>query len=355
MENNKTILFFKWNIIVITLFLFINANAEIDTIPVIVKGLKSIIVDINGKGNFRNIHDAINSLSKDSSAPRVIFIKNGTYAEKVFIDKNNIVLVGEDKDKTILTQSIARDIWRCTNVDDWGVATLNLRGNDITLKNLTIQNMYGFENDNSIVSCAADTSVLHQKKINKDGHQMALRTFSTTRLKVINCKLKAFGGDTVSPWNVEDGLFYFKDCIMEGGVDFYCPRGWAWAENCQFIAHTGPASIWHDGSKQEDSKTVLVNCSFNGYDGFLLGRYHRDAQFFLINCRFADNMADKPIYLVPTPNIIQWGERVYYYNCSRKAGNYHWFANNLQNAKGSPKAADINLKWVFGNKWTPEE
>lgn len=316
---------------------------------------KKIVVDIHGKGYFTSIQAAINSLAKDSTSARIIFIKNGVYKEKLFIEKNNIVLEGENKNKVIITQSIARDIFRCDHEYDWGVATINLRGNDITLQNLTVQNNYGFENGERTVACAGDTSVQHQKKIRKDGHQMALRSFQTTRLKVINCVLRAFGGDTVSPWNVDDGMFYFKDCVMEGGVDFYCPRGWAWAEHCTFIANTGPASIWHDGSKNEDSKTILKNCSFYGYDGFMLGRYHRDAQFYLIDCKFAENMADKPIYRVPTTNIIQWGERIYYYNCHKKGGDYKWFENNLQTAKGSPKVSEITVAWLFGNRWNPQK
>lgn len=311
---------------------------------------QKIIVDANGKGNFKSIQAAINSLSDSSSTPKIIFIKKGTYNEKIFITKNNIVLKGEDKNTVIITQSIARDIWRCTNADDWGVATLNLKGSDITLENLTIQNTYGYDNTAEIaVPCPADSS--HQKKIRRDGHQMALRSFETTRLKVINCILKAFGGDTVSPWNVDDGMFYFKDCEMSGGVDFYCPRGWAWAENCTFFANEGPASIWHDGSKYEDSKTVLKNCTFKGYDGFMLGRYHHDAQFFLIDCVFAGNMANKPIYRVPTTNIIQWGERIYFYNCHRENGNdFDWYKNNLP---GKLNANDITVNWLFNNRWKP--
>ena len=314
---------------------------------------QTIIVDASGKGNFKTIQEAINSLSDSSAKPRIISIKNGMYNEKIFILKSNIVLQGESKEKTIVTQAISRDIFRCSTSDDWGVATLNLKGCDIALLNLTIQNEYGFINDKAItVPCPNDT-VTHQKKVRKDGHQMALRTFGTTRLKVVNCLLKAFGGDTVSPWNVEDGLFYFKDCTMEGGVDFYCPRGWAYAENCVFIAHSGSASIWHDGSKFEDSKTVLKNCTFKGFDGFNLGRYHRDAQFYLIDCLFADNIKDQNIYRVATTNTIFWGDRIYYYNCHRKAGDYSWFADNLQTAKGSPKAKDITADWVFKNKWQP--
>lgn len=316
---------------------------------------KKIVVDINGKGDFKSIQDAINSLSDSAASARIILVKNGTYHEKIFIQKHNIVLQGEDRDKTIITQDIARDEWRCDHKDDWGVATINLDGNDITLKNLTIANDYGFNyKDPRTVVCASDT-VSHQKVITNGGHQMALRSMKSTRLKAINCRFRAYAGDTVSPWNLVDGMFYFKDCLMEGGVDFYCPRGNAWAENCSFFANTGPASIWHDGSNNPDYKTVLVNCNFDGFEGFNLGRYHKDAQFYLIGCRFSKNMADKDIYLVPTTNKIQWGRRVYYYNCHRDGGDYAWFNNNLGTAPGSPKADDITVDWLFKSKWHPDK
>ena len=308
-----------------------------------------LIVDAAGTGDYKTIQGAINSLPDSSATARTIYIKKGIYKEKLYIEKNNIVFEGEDRAATIITAAIARDEWRCEHNDDWGVATMNVGANDITLKNLTITNSYGFDFlDDRLIYCPSDTAT-KQKKITKGGHQMALRTMHCTRLKAINCHFKAFAGDTVSPWEVENGMWYFKDCVMEGGVDFYCPRGWAFAENCEFIAHTGSAAIWHDGSRYEDSKTVLLNCTFKGYDGFLLGRYHRDAQFYLINCLFADNMKDAPIYRVATTNSIQWGERIYYYNCHRKAGDYTWFNNNISKAL----AQNINAKWVFGERWNP--
>ena len=308
---------------------------------------KRIVVSANGKGDFRSIQAALNSLPDSAARPTTIYIKKGLYKEKLYIEKHNIILLGEDRNSTIITQSIARDQWRCLHNEDWGVATVNVDGNDITFQNLTITNNYGFEWTNDItIYCPSDT-VNKQKTITKQGHQMALRTMNATRFKAINCHFKAYGGDTVSPWNVDNGMFYFKDCIMEGGVDFYCPRGWAYAENCEFIAHSGVAAIWHDGSKHEDSKTVLNHCSFKGFDGFKLGRYHRDAQFYLLNCTFASNMANEPIYRVPTTNVIQWGERIYYYNCHRQGGDYAWHADNLS----APKAAAITPGWVFKEKW----
>lgn len=311
---------------------------------------KDIVVSKDGKGNFTSIQDAINNLSDSADAPRTIFIKKGIYDEKIFIAKHNIILKGEKRDKVIITQSIARDEWRCTNPSDSGTATINLSGNDITFINLTVINSYGFDyKKQKTITCASDTSGI--KSIRPDGHQMALRTLASTRIKAINCVFRAFGGDTVSPWNKESGLFYFKDCVMEGGVDFYCPRGWAYAQGCTFIAHTGPASIWHDGSAYEDSKTVLVDCKFKGYDGFKLGRYHRDAQFYLVNCSFDKNMSDTDIYLVKTNNVIQWERRIYYYNCHRKGGDYAWHKDNFNTAKEKINPKDINAEWVFGNKW----
>ena len=312
-----------------------------------------IIVAADGSGEHKTIQEAINSLPDSSAVPRIIFIRKGTYTEKLFIEKSNIILRGEETAKTVITAAIARDEWRCLHPDDWGVATMNVRADDISLMNLTIINSFGFDfKQEETIDCPLD-SISKQKKIGKNGHQMALRAMNCTKLKAVNCHFKSLAGDTVSPWETGNGMWYFKDCLMEGGVDFYCPRGWAWAENCEFITHGGTAAIWHDGSANADSKTVLMNCKFTGFDGFMLGRYHRDAQFYLVNCDFAKNMRDSAIYRVPTTNTIQWGHRVYYYNCHRNGGNdYSWYSNNLP---AGLKETDITVNWVFGNRWSPEK
>lgn len=313
-----------------------------------------LIVSQGGKGDYTSIQAAIDALPDSSATARTIRIKAGRYHEKLFLTKHNIILEGEDRETTRIIQSIARDEWRCDHSSDWGVATLNIDGDDITLKNLSVINDYGFtQKEPRTVGCASDSS--GKKVITMNGHQMALRSMNATRLSAINCRFSAWAGDTVSPWNLVDGMFYFRDCIMEGGVDFYCPRGWAYAENCTFYANTGPAAIWHDGSTNVDYKTVLKNCCFDGYKGFKLGRYHKDAQFYLIDCTFSENMADEDIYQVPTNNKIQWGRRVYYTNSHREGGDYSWHKDNLASAQGSPKAKDITADWVFGGKWKPWE
>ncbi len=339
-------------IFAVTILLYLTSFQQpVKTAAIIPPG--RIVVAADGTGDYKSIQGALNSLADSSLEVRTIFIKKGIYREKLYIEKSNLSLEGENREQTIITAAIARDEWRCGHMDDWGVATLNIGANDISLKNLTVVNSFGFDfKEEKTVRCPPDTTT-GIKKITRSGHQMALRTMNATRLKAVNCHFRSFGGDTVSPWEVDNGLWYFRDCIMEGGVDFYCPRGWAWAENCEFIAHGGTAAIWHDGSRHEDSKTVLSNCRFKGYDGFLLGRYHRDAQFFLLNCSFAASMRDSAIYRVPTNNVLQWGHRVYYYNCRREGGkDFTWYANNLP---AGLNAKDITVDWVFKNRWSPQK
>ena len=310
-------------------------------------------VRANGKGQFASIQAAIDKIPNGAHEFISIQLEAGVYREKLFIKKSAFELVGAGIDKTIITQSIARDAWRCDHNDDWGVATVNVDScTTINFKNLTIENSYGFDNTKAVnIPCALDTAKF--KVVQPNGHQMAFRSFYATQLKFVNCHFKAFGGDTMSPWNTTNGMFYLKDCVLEGGVDFYCPRGWAYAENCSFLSHNGSAAIWHDGSLHEDAKTVLVNCNFKGFDGFNLGRFHRDAQFYLIKCHFAKNMSNTPIYQVKTTNTLSWPGRVYYDGCDGGVETNPFYKNNLQEAKGNPKAQDINASWVFGERWNP--
>src|SRR5687767_4389324 len=158
-----------------------------------------IIVSADGRNDFKTIQGAINSLPDSSALPRTIYIKKGVYKEKLYIEKHNIILEGEDREATIITAAVSRDEWRCSHQDDWGVATLNVDGDDITLSNLTITNSYGFDWKQDItIYCATDSSAVKQRKLTKNGHQMALRTLKGNRLKAVNCHFRAFGGDTVS-------------------------------------------------------------------------------------------------------------------------------------------------------------
>ena len=298
-----------------------------------------IIVAADGSGMFRTIQDALNSIPKNNANPVIILVKKGTYHEKLFIEKSFVTLVGEDRDSTRIVYAEFRENWtKAHNGNDWGSGVVNIdsTATDIVLANLTIYNNYG-----SLYHTAA--------------HQFAVRG-NGTRVMILYCNVIADGNDTVSLWNRANGLYYHANCYFEGWVDYVCPRGWCYITDSKFYGHNLSASIWHDGRFDKDQKFVIRCSSFDGVPNFPLGRHHRDAQIYLLDCIFSRTMADRPIYLPVSPNaeVWKWGARHYFYNCHREGGDYDWFADNLSEADGSPKADQISAKWTFAGKWDPE-
>lgn len=299
------------------------------------------IVSKDGTGDFSSIQDALTTIPSASERQYIIYIKSGTYNERIFIEKSNIVLVGENKDNTRIAFAELRKNWRAEHPDDYGSAVVNIKNDvtDIIFINLTIHNNYGgLFGDND--------------------HQFAIRGGEgVTRIIIDNCNIIADGGDTVSLWNTNDGMYYHSNSYFEGYADYVCPRGYCYIENSKFYGHSLTASIWHDGSAKEDHKFVIKNSSFDGVAGFSLGRFHRDAQFFLIDCVFSDNMADRKIYFAPSnpPRILQWGEgRTYFYNCSGEKVDYDWHKDNFKFIESFPSPEEISALWTFNYKWDPE-
>ena len=298
-----------------------------------------IIVAKDGSGNFTTIQAAVDSVPKHADKMWIIFIKNGTYNEKVLITKSNIALAGEDKDSTRIEYAELRSNWRKDHTSDIGAAVISIGNNvtDLTIANLTVYNNYG---------------ALHDSH----DHQFAIRGGGKcTRIIVVNCNVWADGGDTMSLWNPESGMYYQANCSFKGYVDYVCPRGWCYITESKFYGYNSNASIWHDGSVDSTSKFVIRNSSFDGISDFPLGRYHKDAQFYLLDCRFSKNMADSLIYPVVEPSKYRWGQRTYFYDCHREGGDFSWFKDNLQSAYGGPvKESDVTAAWTFKGEWNPE-
>jgi pectinesterase len=297
------------------------------------------VVDSRGQGDFRTIQAALDSLAQDAPTTRLILIRPGVYAEKIYITKSKVALVGDDRKKTRIVYAELRRNWRKDHHDDWGAAVINIGDavTDLVIANLTVHNNYGS---------------LH----GDHDHQFAIRSGgSATRLSLLGIDAIADGGDTVSLWNTATGMYYFADCYFEGHVDFVCPRGWCYTTDSRFFGHNESASIWHDGSLDEDAKFVIRNSTFDGVKGFALGRNNRDGQFFILDSFFSRNMADKPIYQAPGTSTFRWPLRAYFWNARREGGPLAWLADNLGLAKGSPRAEEIDARWTFAGAWDPEE
>lgn len=324
--------------LLILLLTFFTQLSLATTPPIGKTEVKTYIVDQQGSGDFTSIQIAINTTTSDKEV--ILFIKPGIYKEKLFITRNNLSLIGSSDENTIIEYAELRNNWRKNHDSDWGAAVININASDINIINLSVINNYGR---------------LH----NTDDHQFAIRGFeNANRIVLHQCTVIADGADTVSLWNKKNGMYYHSYCHFEGHTDMVCPRGWALIENSTFFNHKQSATLWHDGELNADQKLVVNNSSFDGIKGFWLGRHHYDAQFYLINSTFSNNMANTPIFKKTYSDISRikpnlYGAR-YFFSNNSSTGSYPWASDNFYPNKSHLKKQTLE-QWVFKDKWFPNQ
>ena len=167
---------------------------------------KQIVVDKNGKGDYATVQEAINSVRAfDPAGATVISVKNGIYHEKIVIPDYicNVKLVGQSADSTIITYN---DHAKIDNMGTFRTYTLQIRGNDIQLENLTIENA---------AEPLAQAVALHT-----EGDRLSFR----------NCRF--LGNQDTQYLAGEGNRLYFQHCYIEGTTDFIFGGATAWFEAC---------------------------------------------------------------------------------------------------------------------------
>ena len=169
-----------------------------------------LIVAADGSGQYKSVHEAVQSIPKNNGERTIILIKDGTYAEKVRIDAACITLRGQSRDKTRIEFSLLNEDYQ-KKPDDIGRAVVNINGDDCVLENLTIANTAGVVGP-------------HAFAIYGKGD----------RTVIIDCDVLSDGADTVSLWRGDTGRYYHARCNFRGAVDFDCPRGWCFIRDSSF-------------------------------------------------------------------------------------------------------------------------
>ena len=291
-----------------------------------------------------SIQDAISNAPANPEKPFKILIRNGVYNQKVIIDRPNIVLVGENRDSTVIVLAERSGMEKIKQYNGKpvgnGVIVIQEGADDCVISGMTVYNNYGTTVENTTT------------------HQMAIFG-RATRTIVINSNVWADGNDALSLWaRNAGGMYYHADLYVRcPGVDFLCPRGWCYATRCKFYGD-GRALIWHDGRGDRSKKLVITESEFDSKRPAPLGRYHHDAKFFLLNCKFSERIIDSNIGYAYTDKVLDpcpWGQRVYFHNCSREGGHSGWIADNFKASEEAPEFYGVTAKWTFDDKWDPEK
>ena len=223
----------------------------------------TIFVARDGTGEFRTVDEAIEVCRAFMDYHKVIFVKRGTYKEKLILPSwlQNIEICGEDRDQTIITyddHANIRTAERPQGMGTFRTYTLKIEGNGITLKNITIEN-------NSA----------------RLGQAVALHT-EGDRLKFINCRFLGHQ-DTVYT-GVANTHLLFKDCYIEGPTDFIFGPSTAWFEHCTIHCKANSYITAASTPKDVDYGYVFNECTITaepGVEKVYLGRPWRDYGYTL--------------------------------------------------------------------------
>jgi len=171
--------------------------------------IKTIAKD--GTGDYTTVQAAFDAVPDNYTGRWIIHIKPGIYTERPTLTQNkiNVFLIGDDADTTIITNNIsAGDINPDTGLA-YGTSlsqTMAIFGNDFTASKITVANTF--------VNSAANT------QINSSTQAVALKT-QGDRQAFYDCKIKGYQ-DTYLGNSI--GRAYFKNCYIEGNVDFIFGR-----------------------------------------------------------------------------------------------------------------------------------
>ena len=237
----------------------------------------SIIVSQDGSGDYNTIQQAVNS-TRDLGIQRItIFIKNGTYHEKLIIPtwKTNISLIGENKEKTIITNADysgkavpgGKDAYGKNAFTTHTSYTVLVQANDFIAENLTIENTSGQVGQAVALHIEGDRCAIKNCKIL--GNQDTLyATTEKSRQLYIDCYIEGttdfiFGEATV----------VFQNCIIKSLANSYVtaaattPRqkfGFVFFE-CKLIADTSVTKVFLGRPWRPFAKTVFIHCELGNH------------------------------------------------------------------------------------------
>jgi PelA/Pel-15E family pectate lyase len=207
-------------------------------------------VAADGTGTFRSVQAAIDHVPENNPKRFVIALKAGTYNEQIRVPANKpyISIVGGDAAKTIITFNLSNKDAGSTSAS----YTAYVGGHDFYAENVTIENSFGL------------------------GSQAVAALVEGDRAVFKNCRFIGWQ-DTLY---AKGGRQFYKDCYIEGSVDFIFGQASAVFDTCEIHSKTdGYIAAPMRFAGDEPSGFVFNKCHLTAGEvknGVYLGRPWRD-------------------------------------------------------------------------------
>ncbi|QPH38247.1 pectinesterase family protein [Pedobacter endophyticus] len=291
------------------------------------------IVAADGSGNFKTVQEAINAVPDFRNKTTIIFIKKGIYKEKLVLaaSKKNVKLIGESLKETVLTYD---DYAQKKNIfgeekGTSGSSSFYIYGEGFSAENITFQNSSGPVGQAVALWAGGDKS-----------------TFINCRFLGFQDTLYTYGGNNRQ---------YYKNCYIEGTVDFIFGSATAWFETCTIFCKKQGYITAASTADTTKFGYVFNNCKIIGdapANSFYLGRPWRPyAKVVFLNCDLPE--------LIRPEGWNNWGkesnEQTAYYAEYKSKGKG---ANVKNRVKWAHQLSDEEYKsYILENVfrgWNPE-
>lgn len=232
-----------------------------------------IAVADDGSGDYETVQAAIDAVPDRDPSETVVRIEAGRYEEKLVLpaEKTNVTFVGAGAEETVLTYDDHADVTdeNGEEIGTTGSSSFFVNGDGFTARNVT------FENDADHVAQAVAVRV------------------DADRAVFENCRFVGWQ-DTLYTYG-EDTRQYYRECYIEGRVDFVF--GWATAvfEDCEIFCVGDKGYITAASTPEEsDYGYVFTDCEVTGdapSNSFYLGRPWRPyAKTVFMHCSLDDHI-----------------------------------------------------------------
>ena len=232
-----------------------------------------LVVALDGSGDHKTVQEALNAVPSNNKDQFTIYIRNGVYYEKLFLDsaKSFVTLIGEDKFKTILTYNdhtgkLSPSGDTINTRTSWSFKIL---ANDFIAKNITFQNDAGFTAGQAVA-------------VESDGDKAMF----------MNCRF--IGNQDVLFTNNDKSRQYYENCYIEGTTDFIFGSSTVWFEKCHIHSKKNSHVTAASTPKEKEFGYIFNDCILTGdtsLHNVSLGRPWRPyAHVVYMNCFIGEHI-----------------------------------------------------------------
>ena len=260
------------------------------------------VVAKDGTGDFTSVQQAIDAIPAGTQGPTILLLRMEEFQERVVVDKDNVRIIGEARDRTVIT---AKGCAKDPNPDgsERGTflsATFMVTGNNVEVENLTIRNDAGDGRDVGqavAVYAAGDRGVW--RNVRMIAHQDTLFC-GPLMPKVVDFIAPRQGSAEVVPSVGDSPLThsrqYFENCYIQGDIDFIFGPYRCWFENCTlFMNARGGLYTAANTPEEQPYGLVFHNCRLTGEcaegEAYLGRPWRKFSRTVFLNCDMDEHVA----------------------------------------------------------------